>query len=118
MLWIITNVNPRAGFSAAESKHYVGKGSPGSRLVAARRGLPAEAVPAFVQGWATTASEFTHEFRLLDADGIIHFEGVCEDLGKFDASQAFWPQDYGAAETDCTHTEYRLKGSKSDWEAL
>ena len=118
MLWIITNVN-RTVFHASESPDsLIGRGERGPRLTEAMRGLASEAVKPFVQGWAVSAVEFTHEFLLLDDDGLVYLEGVCGDLTDCEADLAFAPLDWAKPRWGCTTLMFRVKGSKSDWDQL
>ncbi|MCL5051841.1 MAG: hypothetical protein M1346_01185 [Gammaproteobacteria bacterium] len=47
------------------------------------------------------------EFRLLDDDDNILFEGRCEDLGKQDQDEAFEPLELGERDSGCTQMEFR-----------
>ncbi|EGQ63929.1 hypothetical protein GGI1_22449 [Acidithiobacillus sp. GGI-221] len=57
------------------------------------------------------------EFRLLDDDDNVIFEGRCEDLGKQDQENAFEPLDWGERDSGCTQMEFR-HSSTEPWEAL
>lgn len=71
-------------------------------------------------GTATEADApiLVSEFRLLDDDGNVLFEGVCEDLLNQDGDSAFEPLDWGESDSGCTVMEFRVAGSKGPWEEL
>lgn len=66
----------------------------------------------------TDAPILVSEFRLLDDDGNILFEGECEDLNKQDGDDAFAPLDWAEADSGCTAMQFRATGSNSEWEDL
>ena len=57
------------------------------------------------------------EFRLLDDDDHVVFEGRCEDLAKQDQDEAFQPLDWGERDSGCTQMEFRYSPDQP-WEAL
>ncbi|CDQ09191.1 conserved protein of unknown function [Acidithiobacillus ferrivorans] len=57
------------------------------------------------------------EFRLLDDDDNVIFEGRCEYLGTQDQDDAFEPLDWGEQDSGCTQMEFRYS-SNEPWEAL
>jgi hypothetical protein len=57
------------------------------------------------------------EFRLLDDDDNVIFEGRCEDVGKQGQDEVFAPLDWGERDSGCTQMEFRYS-STDPWEAL
>lgn len=57
------------------------------------------------------------EFRLLDDDDNVLFEGRCENLLTQDQDEAFEPLDWGEQDSGCTQMEFRYSKDEP-WEAL
>lgn len=62
-------------------------------------------------------AECTDEFRLLDGDGEVYYEGVCKDLDDQREESAFEPLDWSNRRDGCTSMEYRKKGA-TEWRQL
>ncbi len=56
----------------------------------------------------------SHEFRLLDGDGEVYYQGVCEGLDDADGDQAFAPLDWAMNNDGCTTMEVRRRGEE-EW---
>lgn len=63
------------------------------------------------------AADLTHEFKLFDDDGELHYEGWCDDPSGFDEEQAFHPLAFGEYDTGCTTMKFR-KLNVGKWETL
>lgn len=117
MRWVITKDVINA--DDEKGRHWVGFGSskPNNE---ARRHQPLSHINSFldkvlnkVEGLAA----FPFEFRLLDDDGEVYYEGRCGDLDQADESAAFAPLDWARNNDGCTTLEYRRVG-ESGWEVL
>jgi len=81
---------------------------------AAWDGAPSEARDTIRSTWAEMCET---EFRLLDDDDHVCYEGVCHDLDNQDGDSAFEPLDWAEGIVGATTMEYRLKG-ESVWKIL
>lgn len=63
------------------------------------------------------AIQLPYEFRLLDADSNIYYEGRCDNPGNFDETQAFSPLDFATDDAGATEMQYRA-GTDHKWETL
>jgi hypothetical protein len=68
-----------------------------------------------LQGVQNLADTLPYEFRLLDDDGEVYFEGKCGDLNEADGDQAFEPLDWAETRYGCTKMQYRKVGNEK-WE--
>jgi hypothetical protein len=63
--------------------------------------------------WVNPAMPSMHEFRMLDDDGNVYYEGICTDN---ESENAFRPLDeFGEPNAGCTSIQYKMNGS---WETL
>lgn len=51
------------------------------------------------------------QFRLLDDDGEVYYEGVCSSLSAVDGDTAFGPLDWAASHAGCTQMQYLENGT-------
>lgn len=107
MLWIITKDH-----SETRQEGHVNPGSRARYL--AWSGAPAEARDSIRSTWAESCET---EFRLLDADGNVCYEGVCHDLDNQDGDSAFEPLDWAEGLIGATSMQYGVKGS-AGWREL
>jgi hypothetical protein len=113
MHWIILND------SLADEPMAIGKGS----LPWGNQGPSRELRDAVGRkGWVLAymqahGAEFPFEFRLLDGDGIVNYEGLCGDITDSVEDLAFAPLDWACAHAGCTDMEYRKRGEEK-WRQL
>lgn len=107
MLWIITK-----DLSDTKCEGLMAAGSRARR--AAWDGAPAEAKQAIRQTWIDLCDT---EFRLLDDDDNVCYEGVCHQLDDQDGDSAFEPLDWAEQMVGATEMQYRKKGA-AVWKTL
>jgi hypothetical protein len=71
-------------------------------------------LPALVEGFA---GALTHDFRLLDDDGVVCFEGRLSGLDQADQEHAFEPLDFAEGDVGATRMQYRKVG-EIEWRDL
>ncbi|RQZ70142.1 hypothetical protein [Burkholderia sp. Bp9004] len=108
MFWIITQDCIDAGQVGA------GRYNGGSTLVIRDAKLRQEATDHFVN---EHASQFEHEFQLLDDDRRVYLLGRCAGLDDADGDAAFEPLDWATPRYGCTAMRYRKVGAV-EWEDL
>lgn len=109
MLWIIL-----VDHHAEEGRSNVGRGHSPQIFREALAHAPEERKQAMVTGYAEM---LPYEFRLLDDDGNVDYEGACEDLNNFGGDEPFAPLDWAEADTGSTTMEYRVRG-QTEWRQL
>lgn len=113
MKWIITKdyangpVNHKTGETIALTEPAIG-------CAVGRNPTDKCSTPARV---AEYANELPCEFRLLDGDMNIYFEGRCADPGLYGADEVFEPLDRIGEAYGAVHMEYRNVGDE-EWEVL
>jgi hypothetical protein len=124
MQWIITKVgdainrdgdmNHRVGFGripdGSGSRRYAGH----MRQLDPSLGKDPLVLPALVEGFA---GALTHDFRLLDDDGVVCFEGRLSGLDQADQEHAFEPLDFAEGDVGATRMQYRKVG-EIEWRDL
>lgn len=115
MKWIITADRVNGQDDPKTDKPFV-LTEPGIGCAVGRRPGGKLKTPADV---ATYAEGMPTAFQLLDDDGEVYFEGLCEDLGQFDGDQAFEPLDVVGEAYGCTTMMYRAAAdANAAWEQL
>lgn len=111
MLWIITADKVAEG----DDRNFTGmvRTHSAKRQTEWRQASPDEQA-ALRQRWL---EECETEFRLLDADGNVYYEGVCKGLNDQPEEAAFEPLDWAHAGTGAVTMEYRKKGD-TEWQML
>lgn len=66
---------------------------------------------------AMQPKRFCFEFRLLDDDGEVYYEGRCGNLDKASGDSAFEPLDWAEGHAGCTEMQYRRVGEQ-EWKTL
>jgi hypothetical protein len=66
---------------------------------------------------AAWIAECNYDFRLLDDDGEVYYEGVCLDLERMPQDGAFEPLDWARYRDGCTRMDYRRRG-ETKWRVL
>lgn len=61
---------------------------------------------------AAHGAEFPLEFRLVDGDGRVMYEGRCGDMEAACGDRAFAPQDWAEGNAGCAGTQYRKYGEE------
>lgn len=70
-----------------------------------------------VEQRASVIADCDYEFRLLDDDGHVYYEGVCKDVENQSDIDAFDPLDRFMNSDGVTMMEYRKKGD-TEWNML
>ena len=63
------------------------------------------------------APYYTHEFQLFDDDGILYYEGICQNPETFDEDECCAPLDWAMNDAGCTTMKYRKRGD-TEWKDL
>lgn len=113
MKWIITKDHVNGPTNPKTDEPFVLE-EPGIGCAVGRNPTDKCNTPARV---AEYANELPCEFRLLDDDQNVYFEGRCADPGLYSADEVFEPLDRIGEAYGAVHMEYRKVGDE-EWEAL
>lgn len=58
------------------------------------------------------------EFRLMDDDDNVMFEGICQNPNNYGQDEAFDPLDWGMADSGCTQMEIRNREDQGLWDQM
>lgn len=109
MHWIIT----KDLIASEGEKPSTRKRAPQS-WISAYKGATDDAKKQMLEDFKATMN---YEFRLLDDDDEVYYEGLCKDLNDQCEDNAFDPLDWAMSNAGCAYMQYRKRGSKQ-WQTL